>query len=78
MEGVDWAGASSVTASNTLAGRPTEAYLLGLTGLEGFFEYFHGSRWIHIFPLGPHHEGEQVPQLLHEGQVPVLLLTATQ
>jgi len=51
-----------------------EAYLLRLAGLEGVFEDFHSAWRIHVFPLGAHHEGEEVPQLLHEGQVPVFLV----
>lgn len=52
-----------------------EAYLLRFTGLEGILENFYGSEWIHVLPLGAHHEGEEVPQLLHERQVPLLLPT---
>lgn len=48
-------------------------YLLRFTGLEGLLEDFYSSGWIHVLPLGAHHKGEEVPQLLHERQVPLLL-----
>lgn len=55
-----------------------EDYLLRFTGFEGILEYFYSTGWIHVLPLGGYHEGEEVPQLLHERQIPVLLPTGKQ
>lgn len=53
----------------------TLPHLLGLAGPEGVSQQLDCSRGIHKPAGGAHHEGEQAAQLLHEGDVPLVLRT---